>query len=254
MATGASAQTAPRSVGLGGNVIRPGIPRGGSAGPGLSGVPNGVPSASPVLGPVPFSSLGRAGGINPGTSSFGSSAGFPQGASIQGRARGRGYGGTVVVPFGITGFGYGNAGPGYSPQPGAYDPIFGVYAPGITYWEAPGQQTPTVVINQNFAPDTARPRMLDYSNVDLPPANTANARPNGGGNASINDDQPTIYLVALTDHTVMPAVAYWVEGDTLHYITTQGSHNRATLQLVDRAMTKRLNDERGIAFKLPAQQ
>ena len=34
------------------------------------------------------------------------------------------------------------------------------------------------------------------------------------------------------DGTVRAAIAYWVDGDTLHYVTTEGSHNRASLDLV----------------------
>ena len=68
---------------------------------------------------------------------------------------------------------------------------------------------------------------------------------------AVNDDQPTVYLIAMSDHTIFPAVAYWVEGDTLNYITTQGGHNRATLALVDREFSKQLNDERHVEFKLP---
>jgi hypothetical protein len=39
--------------------------------------------------------------------------------------------------------------------------------------------------------------------------------------------------------------AYWIEGDTLHYVTLQGrgglAHNQASLNLVDMDSTLRLN-------------
>jgi hypothetical protein len=61
-----------------------------------------------------------------------------------------------------------------------------------------------------------------------------------------------IFLIAMKDHTIFPAVAYWIEGgDTLNYITTQGVHNRATLDLVDRDFSKLLNDQRRVDFALP---
>jgi hypothetical protein len=66
------------------------------------------------------------------------------------------------------------------------------------------------------------------------------------------DNQPIMFLIAMKDHTIYPALAYWVEGDTLNYITTEGSRNRATMDLVDREFSKQLNDERHVPFKLPA--
>ena len=37
------------------------------------------------------------------------------------------------------------------------------------------------------------------------------------------DDQPTIFLIAMQDHTIRPVIAYWVQGDTLNYITMAGA-------------------------------
>ena len=106
---------------------------------------------------------------------------------------------------------------------------------------------PVVIINQNFRPDTVNPVMRDYSETPLPESTMRRYDQPG-----VNDDQPTVFLIALKDHTIFPAVAYWVEGDTLNYITTQGSLNRASLELVDREFSKQLNDERHIEFRLPA--
>ena len=60
------------------------------------------------------------------------------------------------------------------------------------------------------------------------------------------------YLLAFKDHTIYSAVAYWADGDTLHYFTTGNTHNQASLSLLDRDLTNRLNRELGIDFKLPA--
>ena len=59
------------------------------------------------------------------------------------------------------------------------------------------------------------------------------------------------YLLAFKDHTIYSAVAYWVDGDTLHYFTTGNTHNQASISLIDRELTERLNRELGIDFKLP---
>jgi hypothetical protein len=46
-------------------------------------------------------------------------------------------------------------------------------------------------------------------------------------------------------------VAYWVDGDTLHYFTSANTHNQASVSLVDRDLTERLNKESGLEVKLP---
>jgi hypothetical protein len=43
-----------------------------------------------------------------------------------------------------------------------------------------------------------------------------------------------------------------MEAGTLHYVTAEYSVNQASIVLIDRNLSQRLNDERGIAFKLPA--
>jgi len=43
-----------------------------------------------------------------------------------------------------------------------------------------------------------------------------------------------------------------MEGSTLHYVSVEHSLNQASLDLIDRDLSYRLNDERGVEFKLPA--
>ena len=63
--------------------------------------------------------------------------------------------------------------------------------------------------------------------------------------------EPTHYLIALKDHTIYSALAYWVEGSTLHYFTSGNVHNQVSLPLVDRELTDRLNRETGAQVNLP---
>jgi hypothetical protein len=62
------------------------------------------------------------------------------------------------------------------------------------------------------------------------------------------------YLFAFKDHSIYSAVAYWVDGDTLHYFTNGNTHNQASLSLLDRDLTERLNRESGMVIKLPPKQ
>ena len=110
---------------------------------------------------------------------------------------------------------------------------------------------PQVVINQNFAPDVARPIVRDYVpdanggiRVYGPPSQVRPPEP------TVAEESPT-FLIAFKDHTIYAAIAYWVEGDTLHYVTNQRTHHQVSLALVDRELSDRLNRERQVDFRLP---
>jgi hypothetical protein len=63
--------------------------------------------------------------------------------------------------------------------------------------------------------------------------------------------EPQHYYIALKDHHVYLAVAYWVEGDTLHYFLPGNTHNQVSLSLVDYDLTQRLNRESDTEVRLP---
>jgi len=50
-----------------------------------------------------------------------------------------------------------------------------------------------------------------------------------------------LYAIALRDHTIEIATAYWVDGPMFHYITRQGAHIQVRLDIVDGDLTSRLN-------------
>lgn len=127
-------------------------------------------------------------------------------------------------------------------------PVFiggGYYAPLVSGSDY-GYAAPPAVVNQEFQSDGGTPSLIDYSNVPLP-----EAAPDGDATSQLRDDQPTIFLIALTDHSVVAAIAYWVDGDTLHWVSRDAKENRMSLSLVDRDFSKQLNDERHVDFKLP---
>ncbi len=109
------------------------------------------------------------------------------------------------------------------------------------------QQPPVVIINQYFRPDTANPVIRDYSNAPLPAPQQI-----PDDQAATTADQQVMFLIALKDHTIFPAIAYWEEGDTLNYITVHGAKNSVSLDLVDRDFSKQINKERKVEFGLPS--
>jgi hypothetical protein len=131
---------------------------------------------------------------------------------------------TVAVPYPVF------IGGGYYPS----------YDNGSSSYQSPG-----AVVNPDYRPDTANPAIIDFSNAPAADA-VSDVDENG-----LRDDQPTIFLIALTDHTVVAAIAYWVDGDTLNWVSRDAKQNRMSLTLVDRDFSKQLNDERHVEFKLP---
>jgi hypothetical protein len=114
--------------------------------------------------------------------------------------------------------------------------------------EPPDSRQP-VIINQYFgapAPPEAEPR-------NPPPAdpnqNTTTTRAPGD---AIGDPQ-NYYLIAYKNHAVYAALAYWLEDKTLHYVTTQNTHNQASLDLIDLTLTRSLNQDRQVPFTLAGQ-
>lgn len=149
--------------------------------------------------------------------------------------------GAVIVPYPVfyTGgyYGYDPSVPLGSQSAPAYDST-----QGGAYAGEP--QSPVVVINQGFVPDTASPSLQNYSGTPLP-------GPDGYLPPPPREPQPTIYLIALTDHSIVAAIGYWVKGDTLNYITQDGNQNSVSMSLVDRDFSMQLNNERHVEFHLP---
>ena len=138
---------------------------------------------------------------------------------------------------------------GYGPQYGPAADASALYGPPPA--AAAGPQQP-VIINQYFgAPGPPQ--------GNAPDANTQGAGFQGAG---ANDSQApgdpigspqNYYLIAYKNHAVYTALAYWVEDKTLHYVTTQNTHNQASLDLIDLTLTKSLNQHNDVPFAIPGQ-
>jgi hypothetical protein len=212
------------SVGGFGNVVFPGL-RHAPAGSNPWGnvvfpaIPQGFAAFSSGAG---AHSANRYGGLVPGfRSSSGAGHGYRRGNTT----------GIYAYPVYVGGYAYGDGnGPGQPDQPQS---------------TATEPAPPPVVINQYFGPAPAD---------QAPPPDTA--APNFHYyQAPSNDDtapgDPSYYLIAFKDHTIYSAVAYYTEGDTLHYFTSGNVHNQVSLSLVDRQLTGQLNRERNVDVQLP---
>ncbi|MCS7024287.1 MAG: hypothetical protein NZV14_05765 [Bryobacteraceae bacterium] len=163
---------------------------------------------------------------------------------------------TVVVPWGVPVF-YGGG-------------FFADTVPTQTIVRdaSPPPSTPTVVINQYYAPETVRPQLKDYTDLPeptepqverpkpparvFPPSATSPApqAKEAERESSPDRDRATITLLAFEDSTVIAALGYWVEEDVLHYVTKNFEKKTASVKSLDLPLTEQLNKERNVEFKL----
>jgi hypothetical protein len=150
-------------------------------------------------------------------------------------ARHPGHGGGTLIPYPVY-FGGNN----YV----QYDPPQAPLASDYSVNSGQPDATPVVIVNQYFRPD-APPPVAGYTQPTSLPVQESRV-------TAENQDKETIFLIAMKDHTIYAAKAYWVEENTLNYVTIQGSQNSASMDLVDRDLSRRLNRDRQVAFGLPS--
>ena len=152
------------------------------------------------------------GGFRGGNFGYGTRSGFVSRGFWGGGYYGGGY------------LGYSNYAPTY------YDPYYYNYGP--SYIAAP-VQAPSVVVNQNYQPETARPTMIQA------PAEGQFYRP------------ADFYLIAFQDHTIRAALSYSVEGNEIKWVTRDHEERSAPLESVDRQFSEQINRDRRVEFRLP---
>jgi len=161
---------------------------------------------------------------------------FP-GAHSQSRTRSSGY--IYSYPVYVGGSYY----DGYYGQPAA--PPVQEQQPNVTVIYPPA--APPVIINQYGTDGSVVTRVQPQNIYPMQQQSRQRTEETAAPAAETSH-----YLIAFKDHSIYSAVAYWVDGDTLHYFTTGSTHNQASVSLVDREMTDRLNKDSGVEVKLPA--
>jgi len=155
--------------------------------------------------------------------------------------------GAFLYPYPVYvggGYGGGYYGNGYYDSSYAGQPGYGPEQQQPNVVVVYPQQQPPVIINQFGPGDPQMATRVQPQNLVYPPAGSQAEEPPVAAETSH-------YLIAFKDHSIYSAVAYWVDGDTLHYFTTPTTHNQASVSLVDRELTDRLNKESGAEVKLP---
>ena len=218
----------------GGRVGNPG----GARGPGIYPVPQGPRTyGSPHgYGNVVFPGTGHAPGtyspfsiVDPsfGTRLSNTVSGFgnPYGYSYGRRPYGGG-GNAVLVPY-----------PVYVPYQDQPPAQYAPYAPQTqVVYVVPGEPDRSMT--------TAPPRESIVTYVV--PSRSSNNEPKSAN----GKDEKKLYLIAFKNYSIYSATDYWVDRDTLHYVTPYGAHNQASLDQIDVEFTERLSRERGMEFRL----
>jgi len=100
--------------------------------------------------------------------------------------------------------------------------------------------------------ERSSPTMIEYDQFGQPigggPSASAGLSGSAGGPSATGSQ---IYLIAFRDHSIRAVIAYWVEGNTLHYVTPEHESKVVILDLVDKDLCRRLNRERHVVFSLP---
>jgi hypothetical protein len=178
-------------------------------------------------------SRGFSGGGFRGGSGF-SRGGFNRGFGFRGGGSRFAFGLGFGYPYYGYGYGYGWGYPGYYdyyPYSYSYPSAYYGYP---SYYDA-GYGSAPVVVNQTYAQPNPAPSV---QTGEYPPQYQ---QPN----------RETLYLIAFRDHRIFAAIAYWVEGDTLHYVTREHEQGQVALDGVDRAFSEQLNRDRHVEFRLP---
>ncbi len=195
---------------------------------------------------------GVAGGFRGGTpGGFRGSTGFRGGVGFRGNIgfrnnfafRGRRFGFSPFFysgfyggfpfwdPFFDSDYGYGYPDTGYASygypyDDGSYTVNSGWYPAAQSYAPAPPPPPPAPVIREYTGPvqqSATQPQQYE----------------------------PPLYLVAFQDGVIRAALAYWVDGGTLHYVDLDHAPKQVALASVDRGLSDRLNRERHVDFRLP---
>ena len=142
-------------------------------------------------------------------------------------------------PFWFDPYGYDSYGYNSPPYGAAYGPAS--YSGG---YDSPPESAPPVIINQQFQPQPVNPVVLE------PPAAPPSPPPGADG-PDASEYRPPVYLLAFKDGVIRAAVAYWVSGESLHYVTRELETRVVPLSQLDRDFSLRLNRERQVEFRLP---
>ena len=222
---------------------------GGHVGGGGGGFHGGAPVGGGFRGGGGFTGGGFTNGFRGGVG-VGGFRGYGYGYGRYGL-----YGGYYGWPYWGWGYGLGYY-PYYDSYPyydyGYYPDYDSTYSTGYSYPAYTQPNTTVIYPPQSTAQvyTVPRPGLHEYDQYGqevAPPASL----PSAGTATGPGTNGSPIYLIAFKNKDIRAAAAYWVTGQTLHYVTLEHEEKQVPLTEIDRDLSARLNRERSVAFQLP---
>jgi hypothetical protein len=159
----------------------------------------------------------------------------------------RGHGGRAYG-----GYGFATYVPNYWDVVG--DPAGGPYSYTWPSYGAPAEAPPGAVMGPGSGPASGPPPppviINQYFGYPPPPPGVDTQAEGAARPGDPLTEPENYYLIVYRDHSIHAALAYWVEGNTLHYVTTDNAHNQVSLDLVDVATSTRLNSDHNVPFSV----
>lgn len=101
----------------------------------------------------------------------------------------------------------------------------------------------TVVVVQQAPPVPPKPPRVEPARSVIHEYKPPEPRP--------PEEKEAAFVIALTDGSVEPALAVWVQAGSLHWMDASYRGRSAPFERIDRDRTLRLNQERGLRLPLP---
>lgn len=134
--------------------------------------------------------------------------------------------------------------------PGYSDTSYGApaYASSGFQQQQPASNVTVIYPPQNPQMTVVNPVIREYDQF----GQQIGGGPSAASSTGSANSGPTIYLLAFRDSTIHAAVAYWVQGNVLNYVTTEHQTKQVSLDSVDRDLSRQINAERRVQFSLPS--
>ena len=136
--------------------------------------------------------------------------------------------------------------------PGYSDAAYG--SPGLAssgYQQQPASNVTVIYPPQNPQMTVVNPVIREYDQFGQQIGGPSASSNMATGNMAVGNAGSTLFLIAFHDHTIRAAVAYWVQGNVLHFVTTDHETKQVSLDSVDRDLSRQINAERRVQFSLP---
>ena len=148
-------------------------------------------------------------------------------------------------------------------EPHYHWPVYPPFSPGSWAWPTSGWwHFPPFYQDYGYAQQYPSPTQAPQTIIVFPPApalpsygetrlSQTRVLPKESAAESKPQQGSPLYLIALKDGVIRPALSYSVEKKVLYYVDLDGTVKQVPLDRVDRTLSAELNRQRRVPFHLP---